>query len=175
MDEGAKSRHLEVRQQRRLEQQPPRPRAPCPEFGARGVQSGDDATGDTMQPAMRPGTQHQHDFSRRVAEKHQVGNAKRFTTKELRNKAKNTGAMHLQLHRCHALATAKSIWNVIYVNTFRSVWDSSTRVTRNQDRGIRNCWQHPVPGTMGCMPFKAFAKLRSKTMTHTPRIRGARK
>ncbi len=97
MDEGAKSRHLEVRQQRRLEQQPPRPRAPCPEFGARGVQSGDDATGDTMQPAMRPGTQHQHDFSRRVAEKHQVGNAKRFTTKEHRCHAKNTGAMHLQL------------------------------------------------------------------------------
>lgn len=33
-DEGARSRHLEVRQQRRLEQQPP-----LPEFVARGEQS----------------------------------------------------------------------------------------------------------------------------------------
>ena len=43
--------------------------------------------------------------------------------------------------RCHAPSTAKSIANVIYVNTFRSVWYSSPRVTRNPDRGILNCWQ----------------------------------
>ena len=122
------------------------PSTPLPEFGATGVQSGDDATGDTMQPAMRPGTQHQHDFSRRVAEKHQVGNAKRFTTITIA--AERTQVKEL---RCHAPATAKSIANVLYVNTFRSVWYSSTRVTRNRDRGIRNCWQYPGPGTIGCI------------------------
>ena len=53
--------------------------------------------------------------------------------------------------RCQAPATAKSIANVIYVNTFRSAWYSPTRVTRNQDLRILNYWQHSVPCTLGCM------------------------